>query len=68
MLRIYIAQQCFGLSEGDIEDAIYDSQAIRGFGWPGFWKGSYPQCVLSRIACIATRQKRLRPRAKSKNC
>jgi IS5 family transposase len=28
MLRIYIAQQCFGLSDEGIEDAIYDSQAI----------------------------------------
>jgi IS5 family transposase len=31
MLRMYIAQQCFGLSDEGIEDAIYDSQAIRGF-------------------------------------
>jgi IS5 family transposase len=31
MLRRYIAQQCFGLSNEDTEDAIYDSQAIRGF-------------------------------------
>lgn len=31
MLRIYIAQQCFGLSCEGVEDAIYDSQAIRGF-------------------------------------
>jgi IS5 family transposase len=31
MLRMYIAQQCFGLSDGGIEDAIYDSQSIRGF-------------------------------------
>lgn len=30
MLRMYIAQRCFGLSEEGIEDAIYDSQAIRG--------------------------------------
>jgi IS5 family transposase len=28
---MYIAQQCFGLSDEGIEDAIYDSQAIRGF-------------------------------------
>ena len=26
-----LAQQCFGLSDEGIEDAIYDSQAIRGF-------------------------------------
>jgi len=31
MLRMYIAQQCFGLSDEGIEDALYDSQAIRGF-------------------------------------
>ena len=31
MLRMYIAQQCFGLSDEGIEDAIYDSQAIRDF-------------------------------------
>lgn len=31
ILRMYIAQQCFGLSDEGIEDAIYDSQAIRGF-------------------------------------
>ena len=31
MLRMYVAQQCFGFSDEGIEDAIYDSQAIRGF-------------------------------------
>lgn len=31
MLRMYIAQQCFGLSDEGTEDAIYDSQAIRNF-------------------------------------
>jgi IS5 family transposase len=31
MLRMYVAQQCFGLSDEGIEDAIYDSQAIRAF-------------------------------------
>ena len=31
MLRMYIAQQCFGLSDEGIEDAIYDSMAIRNF-------------------------------------
>lgn len=31
MVRMYIAQQCFGLSDEGMEDAIYDSQAIRGF-------------------------------------
>lgn len=31
MLHMYVAQQCFGLSDEGVEDAIYDSQAIRGF-------------------------------------
>lgn len=31
MLRMYVAQQCFGLSDEGAEDAIYDSQAIRSF-------------------------------------
>ena len=31
MLRMYVAQQCFRLSDEGMEDAIYDSQAIRGF-------------------------------------
>lgn len=31
MLRMYVAQQCFGLSDEGTEDALYDSQAIRHF-------------------------------------
>ncbi|MFZ4878871.1 IS5 family transposase, partial [Janthinobacterium sp. Mn2066] len=31
MLRMYVAQQCFGLSDEGIEDAVYDSQSIRAF-------------------------------------
>ena len=31
MLRMYIAQQCFGFSDEGAEDALYDSQAIRRF-------------------------------------
>ena len=31
MLKIYTAQQCFGLSDAGAEDAIYDSLAIRRF-------------------------------------
>lgn len=31
MLRMYVAQQRFGLSGEGIEDAIYDSQSIRAF-------------------------------------
>jgi IS5 family transposase len=28
---MYVAQQCFGLSDEGVEDALYDSQAIRRF-------------------------------------
>ncbi len=31
MLPMYVAQQCFGLSDEGVEDALYDSQAIRRF-------------------------------------
>jgi transposase, IS5 family len=31
MLRMYIVQQCFGLSDEGTEDTLYDSQAIRAF-------------------------------------
>lgn len=31
MLRMYVVQQCFGFSDEGTEDAVYDSQAIRGF-------------------------------------
>lgn len=31
MLRMYVAQQCFDLSDKGIEGAICDGQAIRGF-------------------------------------
>ncbi len=31
MLRMYVAQPCFGLSDEGIEDALYDNQAIRRF-------------------------------------
>jgi transposase, IS5 family len=29
MLRLYVVQHCFALSDEGIEDAVYDSQAIR---------------------------------------
>ena len=31
MLRMYLVQHCFGLSDEGMEDALYDSQAIRAF-------------------------------------
>jgi IS5 family transposase len=31
MLRVYVAQQCLGLSDEETEDALFDNQAIRHF-------------------------------------
>src|SRR5690349_16468980 len=31
MLRVYFVQQWYGLSDEGLEDALYDSQALRGF-------------------------------------
>lgn len=45
MLRIYIAQQCFGLSDEGIEDAIYDSHAIRGFVGVDLTRGAAPDAT-----------------------
>lgn len=45
MLRMYIAQQCFGLSDEGIEDAIYGSQGIRGFVGTDLTHGSAPDAT-----------------------
>jgi IS5 family transposase len=45
MLRMYIAQQCFGLSDEGIEDAIYDSHAIRGFIGVDLARGAAPDAT-----------------------
>jgi IS5 family transposase len=42
MLRMYVAQQCYGLSDEGIEDAIYDSQAIRALVGIGLGRESVP--------------------------
>src|SRR5947208_14101129 len=31
MLRIYLLQQCYRLADEALEDALYDSQTLRGF-------------------------------------
>jgi IS5 family transposase len=46
MLRMYIAQQCFGLSDEGTEDALYDSQAIRGFVGIDLSRESAPDAVV----------------------
>ena len=45
MLRMYVAQQCFGLSDEGIEDAIYDSQSIRAFVGIDLGRESAPDAI-----------------------
>jgi IS5 family transposase len=45
MLRMYVAQQCFGLSDEGIEDALYDSQAIRRFVGIDLGRASAPDAT-----------------------
>jgi IS5 family transposase len=45
MLRMYVAQQCFGLSDEGIEDALYDSQAIRRFVGLDLGRASAPDAT-----------------------
>jgi IS5 family transposase len=45
MLRMYVAQQCFGLSDEGIEDALYDSQAIRRFVGMDFTREAAPDAT-----------------------
>ena len=45
ILRMYIAQQCFGLSDEGIEDALYDSQAIRRFAGIDLGRQSAPDAT-----------------------
>jgi IS5 family transposase len=44
MLHMYIAQQCLGLSDEGIEDAIYDIQSVRNFVGigPDPWRSNSP--------------------------
>lgn len=46
MLRMYVAQQCFGLSDEGIEDAIYDSQSIRAFVGIDLGRESAPDATI----------------------
>ena len=50
MLRMYVAQQCFALSDEDIEDAIYDSQTIRDFvGVDPSWGAAPDETTLAKF-------------------
>ena len=55
MLRMYVAQQCFGLSDEGIEDAIYDSQAIRAFVRIDLNRDSAPDATSPSIHAVERR-------------
>ena len=38
MLRLYFLQQWYGLADEALEDALYDSQALRGFAGIDLWR------------------------------
>ena len=60
MLRMYVAKQYFGLSDEGIEDAIYNSQAIRDFvGIDPIW-GAAPDATTLRKALPAAKLGRMR--------
>jgi transposase, IS5 family len=47
MLRSYFLQQWYGLADEAVEDALYDSQALRGFA--GIDLNQRRQCCNSAI-------------------
>lgn len=50
MLRVYTAQQCFGLSGEGIKDLIFDNQDIRGFVGINLRREAAPDAT-ALIAC-----------------
>ena len=42
MLRIHFLQQWYGLADGAMEDALYDSQALRGFAGIDLNRAGFP--------------------------
>jgi IS5 family transposase len=45
MLRIHFLQQWYGLADGAMEDALYDSQALRGFAGIDLTVASVPEAT-----------------------
>jgi IS5 family transposase len=45
MLRLYFLQQWYGLADGALEDALYDSQALRGFAGIDLSVASVPEAT-----------------------
>ena len=56
MLRMYVAQQCLGLSDAGIEDAVFDSQAIRGVIGIDLARESAPTAVRATRRCTGQRR------------
>jgi IS5 family transposase len=45
MMRVYFLQQWYGLADEALEDALYDSQALRGFARIDLAEGSVPDAT-----------------------
>ncbi len=54
LLRMYVVQQCLGLSDEGIEDAVYESQAIRSFIGIALARESTPARTASGSSRCAT--------------
>ena len=50
MLRVYFVQQWYGLADEALEDALYDSQALRGFAGIDL---TATRCRTRRRCCIS---------------
>ena len=51
MLRLYFLQQWYGLADEALEDALYDSQALRGFAGIDLARAAKKANTLSRVHC-----------------
>jgi IS5 family transposase len=51
MLRVYFLQQWYGLADEALEDALYDSQALRGFARIDLSVDDVPDATTLLVAC-----------------
>ena len=56
MLRLYFLQQWYGLADEALEDALYDSQALRSFAGIDWGRGTNSKRYPSRsgVGCLPT--------------
>jgi transposase, IS5 family len=52
MLRLYFLQQWYGLADEALEDALYDSQALRGFAGIDLSVAAVPDATTVRTSAI----------------